>query len=164
MTGDLVRVSLPAPTAGGREHFELGAVALDGLRVDAGCPHVVVSVVGLDEAPISEWGPKVRFDPRFAPGGTNVDLAEWRADGDLGVRTWERGVENETLSCGTGALAAAAAARLAGRGDVVRIRPRSGVPLSVRFDGSGRVALEGDARIVFRGEVSPEGTSGFDGS
>lgn len=159
--GDEVRLLLKAPAVGERVTFDGG---LSGTKVDAGCPHVVVWIPDVDHASIAELGPPIRHDPRFAPAGTNVDLVTWCPDGSLAVRTWERGVEGETLSCGTGALAAAAVARALDGRAVVRVVPRSGVPLEVRFDGPdgpSRVILAGDARVVFEGEIGTEATSGF---
>jgi diaminopimelate epimerase len=90
-----------------------------------------------------------------------VDFVSWTPGGDLLLRTWERGVEGETLSCGTGALAAAAVAGRERGLDVVRVIPRGGVPLLVRIEGE-RFVLEGDARVVFRGEVTAEATAGLE--
>jgi diaminopimelate epimerase len=156
VSDDRVRVVLPAPRILGPESFRVEGGPLEGTRVDAGCPHVVIFVPDAGRVPLERWAPPIRRDERFAPHGTNVDFVSWAPDGALDVRTWERGVEGETLSCGTGALAAAAAASR----DVVRVIPRSGVPLLVRLEG-GTAVLEGDARVVFRGEVPPEATAGF---
>jgi diaminopimelate epimerase len=160
---DEVAVALPfAPVVGAVETFTLPGGRLEGTRVDAGTPHVVTWVADLASLPIADRAVPVRRDPRFAPGGTNVDFAQWLPDGSLGVRTWERGVEGETLSCGTGALAAAAVARLeAPTLREVRVIPRSAVPVVVEFAGR-TVLLRGDARVVLRGEVPPEGTEGFE--
>ncbi len=83
-----------------------------------------------------------------------------RADGALGIRTWERGVEGETLSCGSGAIAAAFAARLGGGRETVTIVPASGVALRVELPGPASrpeaAVLEGDARVIFRARLCPE--------
>jgi diaminopimelate epimerase len=125
----------------------------------------VLEARDLAVAPLSTLGPALRSHPEFGVAGTNVDLVAWRADGALGIRTWERGVEGETLSCGSGAVAAALWAALTeGRRDV-RIVPASGVPLRVAVEGppeapTGAV-LEGDARRVFEGTLEDEGVWGF---
>jgi len=97
----------------------------------------------------------VRRHARFAPDGVNLDLV--RCDGVmLFVRTWERGVERETLACGSGAVAAATAARSRGAGDRVTVVPKSGIPMEVAFTDAGTVTLTGDARIVFAGRLTPD--------
>jgi diaminopimelate epimerase len=161
VSGDLVRVTVPAPTVLGSDRFEVDGEKLDGVRVDAGCPHVVLAVPDAARVPIERLAPPIRRDPRFGAEGTNVDFVSWAPGGDLLLRTWERGVEGETLSCGTGALAAAAVAGRERGLDVVRVIPRGGVPLLVRIEG-GRFVLEGDARVVFRGEVTAEATAGLE--
>lgn len=165
VAGEMVHLALPFPLDRGIEAFHLEGVRLTGRRIWAGVPHFVAFVRDLGTAPLERWGAWLRGHPRFGSDGTNVDLAEWRPEGSLGVRTWERGVEGETLSCGTGAVAAAFAAHLEDARDRVRIVPASGIPLLVTFEGpsapSRRVLLEGDARIVLEGTLGPESTSGF---
>ena len=81
--------------------------------VNTGTRHLVKFVSGLDDYPVQEEGRRLRHDPRFAPEGTNVDFVEpvpGPVEGRLRVRTFEKGVEGETLACGTGIVASALAA------------------------------------------------------
>ena len=127
-----------------------------------GVPHVVVPVAGLSSYPLERVGPTLRRHPKLGPLGANVDLVERDERGRVHVRTWERGVENETLSCGTGAVAAALAARLAGAPETVVVVPRSGLALTVVIGGDPShpesASLTGDARFVFDGVLDPEAT------
>ena len=70
--------------------------------LDTGVPHAVVFVDDVMCIPLCEWGKQIRFHPAFAPGGVNVDFVQIAADGSMKLRTYEEGVEGETLSCGTG--------------------------------------------------------------
>jgi len=164
--GGRVRLELPAPEDRGRAAFELAATRIEGRSVLVGVPHFVAFAAGIASAPLHVWGPGIRTDPSFGDAGTNVDLAEWEEDGSLRVRTWERGVEAETLSCGSGAVAAAWVARLESGAGVVRVLPASGVPIEVsRADGAAgeaKLFLESDARFVFEACLDPEATGGFD--
>ena len=163
--GPRVRLALAPPEDLGRITIETDRGSLDGRRILAGVPHFVTWVEDVGSFPLKLWGPLVRRHAVFGPEGTNVDLAAPRPDGAITVRTWERGVESETLACGTGAIAAALAARLDGAGETVRIIPASLVPLVVTLTGPAdapiRTILEGDARIVIEGTLSSEGTEGF---
>ena len=130
-----------------------------------GTHHAVCFVPAADETPVDAWGPAVRRDAAFAPEGTNVDFVEVVADGRgtgraaLRVRTYEKGVEAETLACGTGAVAAALAARLRGliHADVVDVHMPGGT-LTVGWRGPDRedLYLEGPAVVVYRGTMEVE--------
>lgn len=135
-----------------------------------GTEHVVVPVASVEAAPLAAWGPAIRNDASLAPRGANVNvvqLAPAAASGEAAVqvRTYERGVEGETLACGTGALAAALAMRLRGATRASRTAVKMpGGTLYVGFhvddlaaaEVSG-VYLEGPADVVYRGtlELSP---------
>jgi diaminopimelate epimerase len=157
--GEQVSLDLPAPTDLGEVAVRLGPREARGRLVRAGVPHLVVGVRDLGAAPLAVWGPELRHDPRFAPEGLNVNLVEGRA-ADLRVRTYERGVEAETLACGSGAVAVAYVHRMAGGGEVVTVIPASGRALRVELPGppdAPRLAvLSGDARRVFEGTVFEE--------
>ena len=75
--------------------------------VDSGVPHAVYFVEDVDQVPLETLGPHLRYHAHFAPRGTNVNVAAVQNDGSVRVRTYERGVEGETLACGTGATAVA---------------------------------------------------------
>src|SRR5205085_6940658 len=80
--------------------------------IDTGVPHTIVFVDGLQEVNANTLGALIRNHPRFAPRGTNVNFVERAREGMVAVRTYERGVEAETLACGTGAVASALIAYL----------------------------------------------------
>ena len=155
-----VRLALPAPRDLGPWEGRVGSDTLAGRRILAGVPHLVLEVPDVSAAPLHLWGPALAHHPDFGREGTNVSVVAASGDGLLRIRTWERGVEGETLSCGSGALAGAHfLAQRQGTSDV-RILPASGVALRVVLEG-GTAALEGDARVVFEGTLPDEAVSGF---
>jgi diaminopimelate epimerase len=158
--GGVVRLTLPPPRDLGAIVLEGAAETFRGRRIVAGVPHVVIPVAGLASYPLERVGPLLRRHPELGPSGANVDLVESDERGRIHVRTWERGVENETLSCGTGAVAVAMAARLDGAPDHVVVVPRSGLPLTVTIEGDPArpisASLEGDARFIFEGVLHAE--------
>lgn len=125
--------------------------------INTGSPHYVLFVKDVAGLDVYSEGKKLRWAPEFAPGGTNVNFAEIRAD-DIFVRTFERGVEDETLSCGTGVTASAIAAVLSRHSDSipVNIHTRGG-DLSVSFRKEGSrltdIWLTGPATHVFTGVI-----------
>ncbi len=146
--------------------IETGGQEIRGAFVDTGVPHFVVFRSSRREDSIEPLGRALRGHPRFAPQGANVDFVQPGPDGLLDIRTYERGVEGETLACGTGCVAAALAAAAAGRArSPVTLRTRSGEQIRVRFEGDPRrasgVRLEGDARLVYVGQLSDEAALGF---
>jgi len=130
-----------------------------------GVPHLVVLVEDVDDLDLMERGRALRFDPALAPEGANINFISngsgtaespvWR------MRTYERGVEGETLACGTGAVAAAVLAGLLGKvSSPVTLKTRGGPPLGVSFTLDGQrvmsVTLTGEARLVYEGALTPE--------
>jgi diaminopimelate epimerase len=145
-------VSMPAP-----KDLRLGRIfnvaghPLPVHSVDTGVPHAVVFVPDIDRIDVAGVGRALRFHKIFGRAGANVDFVEIRKN-DLFIRTYERGVEAETLACGTGIVAAAFVARVLGfGGSPVRVVVRGGDALSVSFDEGPR--LEGPGKVIFSGEV-----------
>ena len=129
--------------------------------IDTGVPHVVIEEADVDaigQGEILSRGRAIRYHDRFAPDGTNVNFVSVRDDGAVNVRTYERGVEGETLACGTGAVAGAiVAARLTGSCSPVTMITHGGEELTVSFvpepSGASGVLLKGPAALNFRGSV-----------
>jgi diaminopimelate epimerase len=132
----------------------------DSLFLNTGSPHVVKKVSALDSYNVYEEGKKMRYDKKYLPGGTNVNFIEEAGD-YVRIRTYERGVENETLACGTGVTAAAIVASLlsiATSENYCKIKAKGG-ELNVRFKKTGAhtftdIYLEGPAEFVYKGEVT----------
>ena len=125
-----------------------------GRAVRAGVPHFVVEFEDLKGAAVTEWGRSLRRHPQFGPEGANVDFVARRGEG-VAMRTYVRGVEGETLACGSGAIATAIWAASEGLGSPVRVLTSGGDPLIVGFvrRGSGYdVTLTGPAEVAYRGE------------
>jgi len=125
--------------------------------IDTGSPHYIINVPDCSSVNVYEKGKSIRWSDSFAPGGTNVDFVEQKDDG-LFIRTFERGVENETLSCGTG-VAAAAISSMWGKEPgkyELKVETPGGV-LKVSFqtarDMISRIILSGPAEFVFAGII-----------
>jgi diaminopimelate epimerase len=128
--------------------------------LDTGVPHAVLFVPDVDRADVAGVGRGFRRHRAFAPRGTNVNFAQPR-DGALWVRTYERGVEGETLACGTGAVASAILAAVRGVAEPpVSVRTSGGEMLTVHFDAGrkdfGEVYLEGDTSWSCDGRMFEE--------
>jgi diaminopimelate epimerase len=126
--------------------------------LDTGVPHAVLFVTDADKAMVQSLGAELRHHPRFAPRGTNVNFVQVLGPGSIRVRTYERGVEGETLACGTGVTAAAlVAARLHRFPSPVRVKVQGGGVLDVSFGVEGElfrdVKLTGPADFVFEGKI-----------
>lgn len=124
--------------------------------VNTGVPHAVILMDDLAGAEVVKAGRYVRYHGQFAPAGTNVNFAHVTGLHDIKVRTYERGVEDETLACGTGSIASAIICAQRGLAQPpVRVLTASGETLTIGFEltpGGGRgVTLQGSARVVFRG-------------
>jgi diaminopimelate epimerase len=138
-----------------------GAVAVEGYFVEVGIPHFVAPVESFEGVDVHETGGAIRRHAMFAPQGTNVSFMVHRDDGSLEVRTFERGVEAETLACGTACVAAAILAVERGwsQGPVV-CHTRSGLDLRVELEaaeeGYHGLRLQGDARFIYEGRLASE--------
>jgi diaminopimelate epimerase len=157
--GDRVTVSLTLP-----KDLRLNEqVALSGgteaiHSINTGVPHAVLFVPDADRALVQQLGPEIRRHPHFGPKGTNVNFVQRLGPNHIRVRTFERGVEGETLACGTGVTAAAlVAACLHGFTSPVKVQVQGGEQLEVGFrDDHGafaEVRLTGPAEFVFKGWI-----------
>ena len=139
--------------------------------INTGVPHVVVFIsdiiemqkrpVTLDELDVFNLGRELRYHPEFQPAGTNVNFIKCDNKQTLRIRTYERGVENETLACGTGSIASAIIASWLGKMvSPVTVHAHSGSIIKVYFDATPdaitNVYLEGDARFVYEGILFDE--------
>jgi diaminopimelate epimerase len=140
--------------------------------VDTGSPHIVVKVNDvlrnpsdpdsfyndLDSFPVYELGKEIRYHKDFIPDGTNVNFIRIH-DVEIDIRSYERGVENETLSCGTGSVAAALLAFVKENfHPPIKIHQKSGDVLIVNFKIEEQkvqeLSLTGPAKIIFNGEIT----------
>jgi len=126
--------------------------------INTGVPHAVLYVPDADKAMVAQLGSEIRCHAHFAPRGTNVNFVQLLGANHIRVRTYERGVEGETLACGTGVTASALiSARLHGFTSPVQIQVWSGDTLEVSFREKagefGEVQLTGPAEFVFEGRV-----------
>jgi diaminopimelate epimerase len=137
--------------------LEIPEGTFTGTFLNTGAPHLVVFVQDIDRLNLRSIGPALRNYPSFGAAGTNVNFVSVRAPQGIALRTYERGVEAETLACGTGSIAAAVVSCLEkGIKPPVRIAVRSGEELLVSMKQEGGrptgIMLEGSARMVFTGE------------
>jgi diaminopimelate epimerase len=126
--------------------------------LNTGVPHTILFVENSGKIDLKKWGPLVRFHPLFAPEGTNFNLVELKSPNEILLRTYERGVEDETLACGTGATAAALATAFCyQRSGPLLVHTRSEETLTIGFqlkDGLfSHVSMTGPAHCTFRGEI-----------
>ncbi|MFH1578165.1 MAG: diaminopimelate epimerase [Candidatus Omnitrophota bacterium] len=134
--------------------------------INSGVPHAVIFVEGLDKIDIVNIGRQIRFHKRFLPAGTNVDFVQIIDDNNIKLRTYERGVEDETLACGTGTVAAAIISVIHNpqldfnldknmKSNQLSVETRSGEILSVEVDRIKNkfknIWLKGKAQIVYSG-------------
>ena len=129
----------------------------DYYYLNTGSPHYVQFVDALEQFNVFAEGRGIRYNDRFTTIGTNVNFAELQPETPLFVRTYERGVEDETFSCGTGVTATALAASYQGAVSPVAIRTRGG-DLEVSFEktagGFTSIYLIGPAELVFSGNIA----------
>jgi diaminopimelate epimerase len=126
--------------------------------INTGSPHYVKFTDGLNNLDVYNEGKKIRWSKDFQPGGTNVNFVEYE-DGGIYVRTFERGVEDETLSCGTGVTASAIASVLSGHfvSGPVNVRTKGGnlrVEFDIKEDKIRNIWLCGPATFVFEGKIN----------
>ncbi|MBN1526030.1 MAG: diaminopimelate epimerase [Candidatus Omnitrophica bacterium] len=125
---------------------------------NTGVPHVIHFVDDLERVDVKDLGWKIRYHEDFAPAGTNVDFVKVMDKKNIKIRTYERGVEDETLACGTGSVASAIIAAEAEKLDSpITVETRGGEKLKVYFEkdeGEFRnIYLEGRAQLVYEGVI-----------
>ena len=163
VTGRRVKLQLPSPTdlklnqqiSVDDQHYTIGSI-------NTSVPHAVLLVDDIDHSPVNELGRKIRFHPIFQPAGTNVNFVRLIDSTHLTIRTYERGVEDETLACGTGSVASALiAAALNQVTSPVNVKTRGNETLIIYFQKNNDlyfsdVYLEGDTCLVFEGAIGED--------
>ncbi len=144
--------------------IKAGGKLLNAHFADTGSPHVVIDINetegflnSLDTVSVDALGREIRNLPEFSPGGTNVNFVNVK-DEEIHIRTYERGVEAETLACGTGSVAAALICFVTKKLSVpVKIIPKSNEKLFVNFDVENskvrNLSLTGPAKVTFTGKI-----------
>ncbi len=157
--GNDVTVNLTAPKdLRLRQQVPLSGGSTEIHSLDTGVPHAVLFVPDADKAMVQPLGAEIRRHPHFAPRGTNVNFVQVLGPGHIRVRTFERGVEGETLACGTGVTASALiTAELHGFPSPIQVQVQSGDKLEISFDRTNglfdKVGLTGPAELVFEGRI-----------
>lgn len=160
--GEEVRLRMTEPF-GLRDNITLiiGGEERQAAFINTGVPHTVILVEN-DNAPVQEWGREVRFHHMFEPDGTNANFVTIEGKNEILARTYERGVEDETRACGTGAVASAIIASIKQKCESpVTVITSGGDRLTIEFElkKDGRVEnvfLTGPARIIYTGELTAE--------
>jgi diaminopimelate epimerase len=157
VSGDTVRIRLTDPKDIKTSiPIQVGRRIMKVNFLNTGVPHVVVFVQGLDKIDVVALGRFIRYHRKFSPAGTNVNFIEVLGPDAISIRTYERGVEDETLACGTGSTASAIIFALKGaNGNRIKLKTRGGEALKVYFEKKGdkftNVWLEGKVRLVYQG-------------
>jgi diaminopimelate epimerase len=162
VNADRVKIGM-TPPCDYRSPFSLN---IDGNEVtmsflNTGVPHAVIRVDQIESVAVVDLGRQIRQHPEFSPDGTNVNFISVLDDNRIAIRTYERGVENETLACGTGSVAGALIHALqTGTDSPLDMITRSGSRLTIHYEISGEscraVFLEGDARVIYTASLTPD--------
>lgn len=156
---DMVKINMPELSELKTDYLldlENGDLTINS--INTGVPHVVIVMDSIDNVDVVKLGSEIRFHDIFAPAGTNVNFICQNKDNTISIRTYERGVEDETLACGTGAVAGAVVTSFKfGIKSPIKVITKSGESLYIYFkENQGEfsdVYLEGDARIIYTGEL-----------
>ncbi len=160
---DLVKLEMPIPK---KIHLNK-TLKIDEKQIafhfiNTGVPHTVIfSEKDLENIEVKQLGKGIRFHPHFQPSGTNVNFVKKVSENSVKIRTYERGVEDETLSCGTGAVAASLISHCLNMvNSPVKVYTKSGEFLEVSFiaeiGGFKEVFLKGEARLIYQGKLFEE--------
>lgn len=154
---NMVKVELTTCEFKGKVTLRIAKRKFDGIFLKIGVPHLVIFMKNIENIDVLHIGKKIRNLKRFSPEGTNVDFVKIEDKNKLSIRTYERGVEGETFSCGTGAAAVSAVAyREKGFSSPIYVNPFSGETIVVSLkEAKGKLIphLTAKARIVFSGTV-----------
>lgn len=168
--GESVKIRLTAP-----EDLRLNIPVAVGRNeqtlhfINTGVPHTVVLVNDAGDVPVNDWGREIRFNETFQPAGTNANFVQVVSNDTLMVRTYERGVEGETMACGTGAVASALVVSLLEQAKPpVTVITSGGEELTIHFslkgdensrhlDLAAGIFLEGPAHVIYEGQLGPDG-------
>ena len=163
VTSQRVKLQLPSPT-----DLKLNQkISVDDRNyimgsINIGVPHAVLLLEDIDHAPVIDLGRKIRFHQAFQPAGANVNFVRLIDGSHLNIRTYERGVEDETLACGTGSVASALiTAALNHVKSPVEVKTRGNEILTIYFQENkdlsfSHVYLEGDTCLVFEGTLGED--------
>jgi len=158
--GDIVQIQMSEPhSLRLNESLVVAGEARPVHSVNTGVPHAVIFVEDLEQTDIRALGAAVRYHTHFAPKGTNANFAQRLGPQSIAIRTYERGVEDETLACGTGMVACALIFHeLTGAASPVQVKVRGGDTLEIAFEPVGatyqNVTLTGPADFTFDGQTS----------
>ena len=160
--GGAAKVKIPDPADLRLDYtvdLEYGPLTVSS--VNTGVPHVVVMKDSVEEVDVFGLGREIRYHQAFAPAGTNVNFICQQKPGQLAIRTYERGVEDETLACGTGSIASALIASCkTDWTSPISLVTRSGESVTIHFRESNHVFtdvyLEGDARLIYTAELGED--------
>jgi len=159
VAGESVKIKMTDPLDLKTDYtLELKDRSISASSINTGVPHVVMVTDTLDDVEVVKIGREIRFHPMFAPAGTNVNFICPITDDTIGIRTYERGVEDETLACGTGSVAGALILARKMKVDApISVLTRSGGHLKIYYterDATFQdIYLEGDARIIYRAKL-----------
>jgi diaminopimelate epimerase len=160
--GSNVKIQLPIPEKQIKEvELDMCNKSLLIHSLNTGVPHAVLFIEDIDKVDVRDLGAKIRFHPHFQPAGTNVNFVSQDKENVLSIRTYERGVEDETFACGTGAVASALIAVSMGKAVApVKVLTTGGEVLKVFTNSTvfpfNEVCLEGGAKVVCNGEIWEE--------
>ena len=159
LSGELVKLNMSDPSdLRMNVQLEIGGEDTVVHYLNSGVPHAVVPVARVDMVDVASHGAKIRRHKMFSPKGANVNFLEKRGPKRIAIRTFERGVEGETLACGTGVVASALIfSALENASGPIAVLVRGGSELQVGFDRDADkfrdVTLTGPAEFVFEGEI-----------
>ncbi len=160
--GKRVKLEMPKPRdVKMDERIFIEGKELTVSSINTGVPHAVLFLKEINEIDVVDMGRVIRFHPHYAPSGVNANFIKVEDDSTLSIRTYERGVEDETLACGTGVVASVLISALKGLvKSPVSVRTRGGEILTVHYeiekDQIKRVFFEGEVHIIYEGEIWEE--------